>query len=260
MIPPTLIDEVLRPGGLHARFQPIVDISDGGTSVHAFECLVHGPAGTNLQRPDVLFEYVRRKVRQRDVDRACVRLGLAGASELPAGARVSLNVHAFTLSSDPTFIDLLREGAGRSSIPMENLIIEIVEFAPGWGSLSLFQALDKLRDAGCAIALDDVGHGQSNYRMILDSSPDYFKLDRYFVQGAWGDPRRRAILESVRDLATRFGAQVVAEGVEDDRDLQLLSSLSIPFVQGFLFSKAREPRDFCDWVPMATALPAVART
>jgi EAL domain-containing protein (putative c-di-GMP-specific phosphodiesterase class I) len=232
-----------------------VDISNGGASIHAFECLVRGPAGTNLERPDVLFEYVRRKLRQPEVDRACIRLGLARATELPAGSRVSLNVHAFTLSSDAGFFEVLREAAGRSSIPMENLIIEIVEFAPGWGGPSLFRALDRLRDAGCAIALDDVGHGQSNYRMILDSAPDYFKLDRYFVQGAWGDPRRRVILESVRDLAARFGAQVVAEGVEEDRDLRLLSSLSIPLVQGFLFAPAREPDTFSSWIPGASTLP-----
>jgi EAL domain-containing protein (putative c-di-GMP-specific phosphodiesterase class I) len=51
------------------------------------------------------------------------------------------------------------------------------------------------------IALDDIGLHGANYQMILDCRPDYFKLDRYFVQGIENDPYRRAIVDSIARLA-----------------------------------------------------------
>jgi EAL domain-containing protein (putative c-di-GMP-specific phosphodiesterase class I) len=71
--------------------------------------------------------------------------------------------------------------------------------------------------------------------MILECRPDYFKVDRYFVDGCHKDFHRRAVVASVAQLARPFGARVVAEGVEDPADLVALKRLGITLIQGFLF-------------------------
>ena len=83
---------------------------------------------------------------------------------------------------------------------------------------------------GIPIALDDIGEGHSNYRMILDCRPEFFKIDKYFVQGSHRDSARRAVLQSVVTLAANFGSPVIAEGVEELADLDLVTSVGINFV------------------------------
>jgi len=234
----SLLDQVLAPGGLSAVFQPILEIGPWGTSVHAFECLTRGPAGTNLESPDVLFEYARRKHAEATVDHACVETALRAGRSLPAESKLSLNVHASTLSRDHEFSVFIGDMAEVCGISLDRLVIEVVEHVSPWDRPSFLNALDGLRAIGVLIALDDIGLGQSNYQMILDTRPDYFKADGYFVRGCRSDFYRQAVLESVAGLATRFGARVVAESVEDEGDLETVTRLGIDLVQGWLFGKA----------------------
>jgi EAL domain-containing protein (putative c-di-GMP-specific phosphodiesterase class I) len=112
-----------------------------------------------------------------------------------------------------------------------------VEHAPPWDVVGFRTALERLRALGALIALDDVGLGHSNYMMILECRPDYFKVDRHFVEGCHRDFHRRAVLASVARLARPFGARVVAEGVEQPKDLAALRRLGITLVQGYLLAR-----------------------
>jgi EAL domain-containing protein (putative c-di-GMP-specific phosphodiesterase class I) len=128
-------------------------------------------------------------------------------------------------------------------ISLDRLVIEVVEHVSPWDRPSFLNAIDGLRAIGVAIALDDIGLGQSNYQMILDTRPDYFKIDGYFVRGCRSDFYRQAVLESVAGLAARFGARVVAESVEDELDLAMVTKLGINLVQGWLFGRAVSAED-----------------
>jgi EAL domain-containing protein (putative c-di-GMP-specific phosphodiesterase class I) len=234
----TLLDAVLEPGGLSVVFQPIFDVSQGGRRLHALECLIRGPKGTNLESPEILFEYARRKRAEAEVDRACVAAALRVAGELPGSPDLSINVHATTLGRDHEFLVFLGDTAESHGIDLDRVTVEIVEHAFPWDGPRFQSALAALRAIGVRIALDDVGRGQSNYRMILDCRPDYFKLDRYFIHGCRGDFYRQAVIESVADLAAKFGARVVAEAVETEGDFDTVTGLGIDLVQGYLLAKA----------------------
>jgi EAL domain-containing protein (putative c-di-GMP-specific phosphodiesterase class I) len=106
-----------------------------------------------------------------------------------------------------------------------------------WDKSEFFQSLAALRQAGMRIALDDVGLGHSNFQMMVDVKPDYFKLDRYFVHGCHRDKSHRAVVASVAKLAEELGSSVVAEGVEDPADLKILQEVGITLVQGFAFCR-----------------------
>ena len=87
--------------------------------------------------------------------------------------------------------------------------------------------------------LDDIGLGQSNYLMMLECKPDYFKIDRHFVTECHRDFHRRAVLRSIAALALQFGSQVIAEGVETMADLETVNATGISLVQGWLFGRPR---------------------
>ena len=71
--------------------------------------------------------------------------------------------------------------------------------------------------------------------MILECRPDYFKVDRYLVNGSCRDYHRRSVLSSIVELARRFGADAVAEGVDNVEDLRTTVNEGFTLIQGFLF-------------------------
>lgn len=239
----SLIEAILAPGYLAAVFQPVFETSGGGRRVHYLEGLMRGPLGTNMSAAPVLFEYVRRKGQEGAVDRVCAATALRAAATFLGAPALSLNVHASTLERDRDFAQFLEGTARALGIPLTRITLEIVEHAPSWGGERFLKVLETLRAQGVRIALDDIGLGQSNYRMILESCPDYFKVDAYLVRGCHGDSRRQAILESLVRLADKFGSRVIAEGVEGADDLDTLSQLGIELAQGFLLSPPLQPRD-----------------
>jgi EAL domain-containing protein (putative c-di-GMP-specific phosphodiesterase class I) len=139
-------------------------------------------------------------------------------------------------------VAFLLERAHSRGVAADRLVVEIVEHAPPLDVPAFRRSLAELREAGVAIALDDVGLGQSNYKMILDVRPQIYKLDRYLVAGALHDPYRQVILDSLARMVRRLEADAVAEGVEDTHELVAVQSAGIELVQGFLLARPM-PRD-----------------
>jgi EAL domain-containing protein (putative c-di-GMP-specific phosphodiesterase class I) len=229
-----LIDRLLVPGALTAAFQPVCEVGEAGPRTHYLEALIRGPRGTSVESPDVLFEYARRKNRAAEVDAACVNTVLGAAASLPDHLRIGLNIHASTLALDPRFLNMLGDAAAAHGVRNDRLVVEIVEHAPPWDVAGFRNGLSGLRAMGARLALDDIGLGHSNYLMVLECRPDYFKIDRHFVRGARTDFYRQAVLASVAQLARPFGAQVVAEGVETADDLRAAQDAGIGLFQGWL--------------------------
>lgn len=233
----TLLDTLLTPGGLNPVFQPIVRLHGDAVIPYAYECLTRGPAGTNLVRADVLFHYVRRKRAESVVDRACISAALRRVRHVAADVLLSFNVHASTLSGDSGFPDFFLGELDQAAIHPRDVILEIVEYSPAWRTPELRASLAELRRAGVRIALDDIGLGHSNYRMILDVEPNYFKLDRYVVSGCHQDSKRMAVIASLTRLALELRGFVIAEGIDDARDVEPLTGCGVELFQGFLFGE-----------------------
>jgi len=278
-VPETLLDRILEPRGLNVVFQPILEYNKGEWRLHAFEALVRGLRGTHLESPEVLFEYVRRKGAEREVDRRCIAEILRGSGPLGRSALLSVNVHAATLEQDVGFPQFLDEQVQQHRLTPSRMIVEIVEHAPSWSGHRFAHALNVLREIGFNIALDDVGLGQSNFRMILECRPDYFKVDRFLVAGSHADYYRRAVIRSIVDLAASFGGTAVAEGIDNTDDLETVVSEGFRKVQGHLLARPAAaavlghgdfvnsivqgfpsvPSDSAEWAPDTDWLSVVSR-
>jgi EAL domain-containing protein (putative c-di-GMP-specific phosphodiesterase class I) len=227
---------LLEPGALSAVFQPVVEASS--SRIHYFEGLLRGPRQTRLETPTALFDYARRRRAEAVIDRAAVRTVLREAAYLPPRADVGVNVHASTLS-DLSFLEFFGRVARECAINPERLVVEVVEHRTAWEPASLGEVLTELRASGVRVALDDLGMGHSNFRMVLACRAEYLKLDGFFIQDCHRDPERRAILSSVAHLAAGLGASVVAEGVEAAPDLEVVVETAIRYVQGRLLQPPR---------------------
>ena len=218
-------------------FQPILRPGDAWNEIFAFECLTRGPAGTNLESSEVLFEYARRKGAERILDRACCANALAAAASTVPHGGISINVHASTLSYDSSLARDLEVMASSYGLRCAQVMIEIVEHTPVLNEREFFRSLTGLRAAGFHIALDDVGLGHSNYKMMIDSGPEYLKIDRYFITGARTDRRRAAVVESVVRLAERIDSHAIADGIETEEDCAFMRELGIDLMQGHYFGR-----------------------
>lgn len=254
----SVLEAVLTPGALTVLFQPVVEQHGSLFRLASVESLVRGPRGSTVESAGVLFDYVRRKRAELQMDRACVTAVCRAAERLPAGLELSINVHAATLANDEGFLPFLVETAREHDLAPGRITVEIVEHAPQWAGGALPRVLVALREAGLKVALDDIGLGQSNYRMILDCRPDSFKIDAYFVRDAHRDYYRQAVLESVAGLAAKFGAVVVAEGVETWPDLEAAGAAGIRRFQGYFFAHPLPAADLFQFVPGRGPRPASA--
>ncbi|MGN6183526.1 MAG: EAL domain-containing protein [Thermoanaerobaculia bacterium] len=229
-----MLDELRQPGALRCEFQPIFRFEGETRSLYALEALTRGPRDTSMERPDVLFEYARRKGEEVNIDLMCIRLALSEAAKLPGSPRISVNLHASTLQAD--FPRVLMQLAESNGIAPRRLMLEIVEHRCAWNVPAMRRTLDELGEAGVLIALDDLGVGASNYHMLIDCRPDHLKIDRYIVSGCSRDRYRAAVLRSIVALGVASDATPIAEGVEEEDDLDALRSLGIHCVQGWLYA------------------------
>jgi EAL domain-containing protein (putative c-di-GMP-specific phosphodiesterase class I) len=237
---PSLLDQLRVPGAIRVEFQPIMTVSLKSdrtcpAQLYAYEALARGPKGTSMERPDVLFEYARRKSVEAEIDLICIGEVLSAAEELPGQPSISINLHGSTMTNVEHFAETFLALAGSHGIAPNRLMLEIVEHRAPWSMDILRTTLDELRAAGIRIALDDLGVAASNYRMIVDCRPDHLKIDRYIVHGCSADPYRLAVLRSIVTLAQSCAAIPIAEGVEEQRDLEVILDLGIDKVQGWLY-------------------------
>ena len=234
----TMMDDLLVEGALRVDFQPIVRVGSDGVELYALEALTRGPRGSTMERPDVLFEYARRKGEEIRIDLVCIVEALAAAATLPAAPHLSINVHASTLANTDYFTEMLIGAASAHGIEPQRLMLEIVEHRAPCPKRPLQTTLADLREAGVRIALDDLGVGASNYHMFIDGRPDHIKIDRYIVAGCSSDPYRLAVIRSLVALGQECGATPIAEGVEENADLAAVREAGIDLVQGWIYSRS----------------------
>lgn len=239
----SLLDQLLTPGAIRIEFQPIVRVHPGHVVLYGVEALARGPRGTSVESADVLFEYARRRGAEANVDMVCIAEAFASYPHLPARTLLSINVHGATLAGTPDFARRVLDGAAAYGIAPDLLMFEVLEHRQPWAIETFLSTLDDLRRAAVRIALDDIGSGASNFRMLVECRPDHLKIDRHIVSGCANDRWRQAALQSIATLGRACGAVPVAEGVETEDELETLIEIGIDTVQGWLYGRSAPPGD-----------------
>ena len=124
----------------------------------------------------------------------------------------------------------------------ESTVMSQVENAVG--------TLDNLKKLGVQIALDDFGTGYSSLSHLSYLPIDKLKVDQSFIQNIDTDPRSLAIAETVIALGKKLNVAVVAEGIESEKALRLLSERECDLGQGYLIGKPMTAESFAQWYHM----------
>ena len=160
---------------------------------------------------------------------------MAGWPRALSKLRVSLNITAADLG-DPEFAGRFAAMAKAAKVDPDRLTLELTEQAMLSDPASAAEQLAQIRALGCAIAIDDFGTGYSSLSLLARLPIDYLKIDSGFTRTIDGSDRDRIVVRAIVDLARALGLLVVAEGIENERQLARLSELGVASWQGFLKS------------------------
>ena len=108
--------------------------------------------------------------------------------------------------------------------------------------------LTRLRMKRFGLAVDDFGTGHSSLSQLRDIPFDELKIDRSFVHGAWKDATARAIYDASLALGKQLGMVVVAEGVEDADDWDLLRKTQCDLAQGYFIGRPMLAEALAEWI------------
>lgn len=224
------VKEILRTGrGFRAVKLAIYRLSD--QKIVGYEMLSRGPEGP-LSRPD---EFLRASIEcglLTEVDIHCFKRCLDATRDLDPELRIHINIYPSTLCKIP--LDEL-ESWLPSNRDRSNFCIEIVE-QEKVGNIALLESVvHKLRLEGTLLAIDDVGFGGSTLENLIVLEPEIIKIDRSYVTGAGGDPVRERHLRRLVRTAEALGAELVAEGVESQADIDILRIMEVEFGQGLFW-------------------------
>jgi len=227
---------------LYVEFQPLVSLDDRRiVSVEALLRWQHpqlGPISPAEFIPIAEDSGLIVPIGARVLLLACTevaRLHARGHS----GLSVAVNVSARQLRRED-FIAELREVLHRTGLPAERLELEITESLLMESLDASIDNLHQIRRLGVGLSVDDFGTGYSSLSYISNLPLHTLKIDRSFVSRIPGDGE--PITAAIIALARSFGLRVVAEGVEDEVQLDYLERAGCDLVQGWLFSGAVSPR------------------
>lgn len=149
--------------------------------------------------------------------------------------QLRVNFSAAQLQRDET-IGLVRAALAASGLPAHRLCLEITESAVMSDLERSAEILDRLKEMGVELAVDDFGTGFSSLAYLKQFPVDVLKIDRAFVSGLGSDDDDTAFVRSIISLAEALGLVVVAEGVETATQSSALLDLGCERAQGYLFA------------------------
>lgn len=159
--------------------------------------------------------------------------------------RVSVNVSTTQLKDDH-LIDIIKSIPEKTGMDLKHLEIEITESVLMDSFEHNLKLINQMKELGCSIALDDFGTGYSSFNYLTQIPIDTLKIDKSFIDGICSNEKDRCIADSIIDLAHKMDISVVAEGVEDNEQLQILQNQFCDTLQGYLFSKPLNSTDFIE--------------
>jgi EAL domain-containing protein (putative c-di-GMP-specific phosphodiesterase class I) len=176
------------------------------------------------------------------LDRLVVRVAAAAAAR---GRRVAVNLSARSVS-DPAFLDVVERAVAHAHIDPGQIAFELTETSPIESMHDAWIFADRVTALGCPFALDDAGTGYGGLTYLQTLPFTALKIDIRFVRDLATSRASRAIVGGLVHLAGELGLATIAEGIEDQRTLEIARDLGVDHGQGFHIGRP---------VPLLPALP-----
>ena len=157
--------------------------------------------------------------------------------------KVNVNISVIQLLQ-PDFVAKVKSILDKTHIQPKNVTLEVTESLAINDMNRMKTVLGRLKALGVRVALDDFGTGYSSLNHIRQMPIDVIKIDRCFVENLAEDDFAEAFVKMVSELAKTIGVAVCVEGVEQRKQLEILSKMNVNMVQGYYYGKPMPVKDF----------------
>ena len=225
-----LLSVVLVKRTVQTVFQPIVNVQNG--SVLGYEALSRPEGYAPTASIDGMFDAARRTGYLAELDLLCRRAAIKRAAKLPAGSLLFLNISSGMLLKPSQALSQLLTLLGKAGRSPDTTVLEISEREHIRDLERLMIVVEEYRREGLRFAVDDLGEGHATFELMAASGAEFLKVGRTLTASATRADAMAAIRAAVI-YAKATHAQVIAEGVENDRARDEVTGLGIVFGQGF---------------------------
>jgi EAL domain-containing protein (putative c-di-GMP-specific phosphodiesterase class I) len=171
-----------------------------------------------------------------------IRHACAEAVTWPGSLKIAINVSPLQFKN-PGLLDQVSDALRTSGLPPGRLELEITESVLLTDNDASLATLRRLHDLGTHISMDDFGTGYSSLSYLRSFPFDKIKIDQSFVRDLETKEDSRAIVRAIISLGSSLGIDILAEGVETAKQLDLLRREGCGEVQGYFFSPPRPAQD-----------------
>lgn len=221
-----------RPS-IYTIYQPIVEIRAG--RIVGYEALTR--AKGKPSSPETLFRHAYQDGSAAELDIHCIQSALHILPRLKKNQLLFVNIEPFTLSR--FFQEGRKKGIFSKLKGLSNhgrkIVFELTEGMKGRDFELIRKAVSSLKKRKCRIAIDDVAGIGFKLFLLLSLKPHFIKIDMSLVKDIGKNRLHRDLVKRIVSLARKTRSQVVAEGVESKRDLEVITRMGIPYAQGFYY-------------------------
>ena len=241
------LEKVLDSGTIRSLLQPIINLEAASDTpeLYGVECLARGPHGSLLQNPELLFSYASKKEALFQTDFVCIRAALREAQDISLPIKIFINTHPRSMTHSD-FATTFNRAVHESGHRIKDIVLELTEQQTIVNPSAFAKTLDKLREMGLKIALDDYGEGFANLHLLHELKPDYVKISGHFCRNVHKDATRQKIVRSTLALARDLDIPSIIEQVETAEELETLRWLGATYAQGYLFARPASRKQLCE--------------
>lgn len=221
--------------------QPISSLSDD-TASPRFEILLRMNDGDGGRvETGALFSAAERYRMMPQVDRWVVSKTIARLAEVKDTITNQKAIFAMNLSGqsigDDDFLQFIEEEIDASGLPATSLCFEVTESAAVSNLKKAQSFIDRLRQRGCQVSLDDFGAGLSSFAYLKNFNVDTLKIDGGFIRDIVDNRISESMVVAITQVAKVMELKTVAEYVETNETRQLIIKLGVDFAQGHIIGK-----------------------
>ena len=229
------LESLIQSNNFHCFFQPIFDVHQANAI--GYEALIRSQYPAPTFNPAELFDKAFEYDLLAELEQCCRRIAIKRFVELALNGLLFLNASPLAIEQTKHKASTIPSILLDHGLEPQRIVIEITERYEATDENLLQTGLQRYRDLGFKIAIDDLGTGHSGLKQWAEIRPDIVKIDRYFISGCQHNIVKRELIRTIFELGKTTGVSVIAEGIENEDEYLFLRKLGMKYAQGYLLGR-----------------------
>lgn len=232
------VKSALKEDNIILVYQPL--INNNTLLPDKYECLVRLKDGDKIVSPYFFLDISKKSNQYEQITKIVIKKACKQFADLPYEFSVNISYEDI---EEPDFFDFVKDVLLKNGVE-KKIVFEILEDENVKNYDILIDFVDKVKELGCKVAIDDFGSGYSNFEHLLKMDIDYLKIDASLIKNIAKDESSYKITKTIIDFAKSLNLKTIAEFVESKEIFDIVRELECDFSQGYYFSAPLEKPDY----------------